>query len=66
MTGFAGAALPPSRRPVPPRGTTAVAAITRTCPLQRAAARIGDPEVTAAVARYHPAWCCPARRRSTP
>jgi hypothetical protein len=51
----------------PPKDRMArITAGARRCPLQAAADRIGEPQVTAAVARYHPASCCPARRRSTP
>lgn len=35
----------------------------RRCPLLRAAARLGDPAVMAAVARLHPPARCPAARR---
>jgi hypothetical protein len=52
--------------PAPPRENdkARITAGARRCPLQAAAARLGDPEVTAAVAWFHPAHLCPARRRS--
>jgi hypothetical protein len=43
-------------RPEPPRQ---VPALQGNCPLVRAALRIGDPRVLDAVARIHPALCCP-------
>lgn len=42
---------------------TSTASVQRECPLVRAAVRLGDPRVLAAVARIHPALCCPAARR---
>jgi len=64
-----------SPRPVPERSTPSDQRRLRavspdltdrpraSCPLIRAAARIGDPVIVAAIERLHPARLCPAAQR---